>query len=232
MKEWTAVIPLRAGSKGLAKKNVCLLGGKPLYMHSVDVALEAGATHIVITTDIDELFSIKFDDRVVVIRRPAELCHDAVPMAPVILHAISYAKISGVILLLQATSPLRTATDVQDALDIISSGKFDVVMSVTSADPSVLKWGRVNPDGSYLPISNVEYCFSNRQSLGEVYKPTGAIYAMNSEWFSTNGGFLTEKIGVVKIPNYRSIDIDSMADLQLCENFLNSTSKDCGHENC
>lgn len=221
MRKWSAIIPLRAGSKGLPKKNIRMLVGKPLYMHAVDVALEAGASRIIITTDIEELFTVELDSRVVVIKRPSELCDDAVPMAPVVLHAIEHAVISGPVVLLQATSPLRQACDLHSALDALSCGPFDLVMSVTDADPSVLKWGKVLADGTYAPISNPEFCFSNRQSLGLLYKPNGAIYAMHAEWFYENKGFVTEKMGAIIMPSSRSVDIDGLADFQLCEKYLN-----------
>ena len=69
---WTAVIPLRRGSKGLPGKNIRLLADKPLYMHSVDVALEAGAQRIIISTDISDVLSSALPPREQVIERPSD----------------------------------------------------------------------------------------------------------------------------------------------------------------
>ena len=214
------MIPLRAGSKGLPGKNTRLLAGKPLFMHAVDLALDAGAQRVLITTDIEQVLNATLPAGVSVVRRPADLCGDTVPMAPVLLHALGAGQVSGPVVLLQATSPLRQVVDVQAALQRLASGAFDLVMSVTEADRGVLKWGRLADDGRYLPLSSPEHCFANRQSLPAVVKPNGAVYAMQAEWFVANQGFVSERIGTVVMPEARSLDIDQLADFERCEAML------------
>ena len=85
---WTAVIPLRAGSKGLPGKNTRGLAGKPLYRHAVDLALAAGASRVILSTDIPELLTAAVPPGVQTLERPADLCGDAVPMAPVLIQAL------------------------------------------------------------------------------------------------------------------------------------------------
>jgi CMP-N-acetylneuraminic acid synthetase len=219
---WTAVIPLRGGSKGLPGKNTRPLAGKPLYRHAVDVALAAGAQRVLISTDIAEVLTAQLPAGVLALPRPPELCGDTVPMAPVLLHALAAGQVSGPVVLLQATSPLRQVNDVLAALQRLSSGNFDLVMSVTEADRGVLKWGRVGADGRYLPLSSPEHCFANRQSLPPVVKPNGAVYAMQAAWFVDNQGFVTDRLGTVLMPPERSHDIDNLADFERCEALLNS----------
>jgi N-acylneuraminate cytidylyltransferase len=213
---WTAVIPLRRGSKGLPGKNIRLLAGKPLYMHSVDVALEAGAQRIIISTDIADVLSSVLPPRVQVIERPSDLCGEEVPMAPVLLHALQVAACEGAVVLLQATSPLRKVADVLSALDVFAKGRFDLVMSVTEADRSVLKWGRVEGD-RFVPLSDPAHCFSNRQSLPPVVRPNGAVYVMQAQWFIASRSFVSERIGLVHMSPERSQDIDTLADFERCE---------------
>jgi len=213
---WTAVIPLRRGSKGLPGKNIRLLAGKPLYMHSVDVALEAGAQRIIISTDISDVLSSALPPRVQVIERPSDLCGEEVPMAPVLLHALQVAACEGAVVLLQATSPLRKVADVLSALDVFAKGRFDLVMSVTEADRSVLKWGRVEGD-RFVPLSDPAHCFSNRQSLPPVVRPNGAVYVMQAQWFIASRSFVSERIGLVHMSPERSQDIDTLADFERCE---------------
>lgn len=213
---WTAVIPLRRGSKGLPGKNIRLLAGKPLYMHSVDVALEAGAQRIIISTDIADVLSSVLPPRVQVIERPSDLCGEEVPMAPVLLHALQVAACEGAVVLLQATSPLRKVADVLSALDVFAKGRFDLVMSVTEADRSVLKWGRVEGD-RFVPLSDPAHCFSNRQSLPPVVRPNGAVYVMQAQWFIASRSFVSERIGLVHMSPERSQDIDTFADFERCE---------------
>ena len=219
---WIAVIPLRGGSKGLPGKNTRLLAGKPLYRHAVDLALAAGASRVLISTDIPEVLTAELPHTVQALQRPPELCGDTVPMAPVLVHALQTGQVQGPVVLLQATSPLRQVVDVQQALARLASGAFDLVMSVTDADRSVLKWGQVQPDGRFVPLSSPEHCFANRQSLPSVYKPNGAVYAMNASWFIEQNSFVTERIGTVVMPPERSHDIDNLSDFELCEALLNS----------
>ncbi len=217
---WTAVIPLRGGSKGLPGKNTRSLAGKPLYRHAVDLALAAGASRVLISTDIPEVLAAELPHSVQALHRPPELCGDTVPMAPVLVHALQTAKVQGPVVLLQATSPLRQVGDVQAALQRLATGAFDLVMSVTDAERSVLKWGQVQPDGRFVPLSCPEHCFANRQSLPPVYKPNGAVYAMLAQWFIEQQSFVSERIGTVVMPPERSFDIDNMADFVLCESLL------------
>lgn len=213
---WTAVIPLRAGSKGLPGKNTRLLAGKPLYRHAVDAALEAGAYRVILTTDIPEVMSASYPLAVQTIQRPLALCGDAVPMAPVLSHALQAAACEGTVVLLQATSPMRQASDIQAALHVFASGQHELVMSVTEADRGVLKWGRLDGD-RFMPLSEPAFCFANRQSLPPVVRPNGAVYVMNAEWFLKRGSFVSERIGVLQMSAERSQDIDTLADFERCE---------------
>ena len=213
---WTAVIPLRAGSQGLPGKNTRLLAGKPLYRHAVDVALAAGAARVILTTDIPDVLSASLPAGVLTLQRPADLCDDTVPMAPVLVHALQAAACEGTVVLLQATSPMRRATDIQAALDVFATGQHDLVMSVTEADRSVLKWGRIDGD-RFVPLSDPAHCFSNRQSLPPVVRPNGAVYVMQAQWFLDRGSFVSERIGVVQMSAESSQDIDTLADFERCE---------------
>jgi len=219
---WTAVIPLRAGSKGLPGKNTRPLAGKPLFRHSVDLALAAGAKKVIISTNIDEVLAAELPAGVQALPRPPELCGDDVPMAPVLAHALRTAQVQGVVVLLQATSPLRQVSDVQAALQRLATGDFELVMSVTEADRGVLKWGQLLTDGRFAPLSSPEHCFTNRQSLPPVYKPNGAVYAMSATWFLSQQSFVSERIGTVIMPTERSNDVDNLSDFELCEALLNS----------
>jgi N-acylneuraminate cytidylyltransferase len=213
---WTAFIPIRGGSKGLPNKNTLHLSGKPLYRHAVDLALEAGAHQVIISTDIPEVLSAVLPQRVQVIDRPSNLCGDNVPMAPVLIHALEDSKCKGVLVLLQATSPLRQVTDINNSLNLFATGQYDLVISVTDADRGVLKWGQVNGD-RFIPISRAEFCFANRQNLPSLVKPNGAIYVMDAHWFLANGDFVSDHIGATYMSKQRSVDIDTLEDLKLCE---------------
>lgn len=222
---WTAVIPLRAGSKGLPSKNTRSLAGKPLYRHAVDQALQAGAQRVVITTDMPEVLTAELPAQVVLVDRPPELAGDAVPMAPVLQHALRAAGCRGTVVLLQATSPLRRRSDIESALAVFAGGDFELVMSVTSADRGVLKWGTLRGN-RFQPLSDPAHCFANRQSLPPVVRPNGALYVLSAERFVASGSFVSEHIGVVEMPAEHSQDIDSLEDFERCEAALEAAHGD------
>lgn len=217
-----AVIPLRAGSKGLPGKNIRPLAGKPLYLHSVDQALRV-VGKCVISTDIADVLSGDRSPACQVVPRPPELAADQTPIAPVLMHLFEHLKqqdaLPNVAVLLQATSPLRRDEDIQSAIDLYRSGRFELVMSVVKTDPGILKYGFAK-GGRFTPISSPEFCFSNRQSLPEIVRPNGAVYVFSPEAFMQNGSLATESIGSIEMPEAHSIDIDTLADLKAAEEFL------------
>jgi N-acylneuraminate cytidylyltransferase len=195
------------------------LAGRPLYRHAVDLALEAGAARVLISTDIPQVLDAAHPPAVQALHRPAELCADETPMAPVLVHAIGATAIDGAVVLLQATSPLRALEDIASALERYRSGNFDLVMSVTTADRGVQKWGRIDND-RFVPLSLPQHVFSNRQALPPLVKPNGAIYVFDAQAFVARGGFPVDRIGAVEMPAERSQDIDTLADFEFCERQL------------
>ncbi len=220
MTPFVAIIPARGGSRGLPGKNLADLAGKPLWRWSLDQAREAGATRVILTTDIAEILAAPPDDDLTLIERPSDLADDSTPMAPVLLHALADDALKGeTIALLQPTSPLRSAEDIRASVSLFEAGGHDLVMTVTEADRGVLKYGVMEGE-SFSVMRNPAHCFSNRQSLPPVYKPTGAVYVFNRDWFIENGGFETDRIGAVQMPAERAADIDTEEDLRRAGEFL------------
>lgn len=222
---FAAIIPIRAGSKGFPGKNVRPLAGKPLFRHAVDQAIAAGASRVIITTDICEVIEAQFEECVEVLARPTPLCSDSAPMAPVILHALEANSVSGAVVLMQATSPLRRPSHVVEALEMFSADTFDLVMSVAPADRAVLKYGTLVGD-RFVPLVDARYSFSNRQDLPSVVRPNGAVYVFNAEWFRSKGSFSAERIGVIHMSHEDSYDIDRVEDLIECERILKERAKE------
>ena len=215
---------MRAGSKGLPGKNLRDLGGLPLYAHSVRVAQEAGAEAVLLSTDISAVLAAEHGPGVIPVERPSELASDSAPMAGVVLHALSAEAglaidDDAIVVLLQPTSPLRTADDVLRAVQFIARDEGQLAMGVTQVDSGVLKYGRVI-DGRFAPLSRPEHCFANRQSLPPVYRPNGAVYAFRAGWFRRHGGFETPDIVAVEMNETRSIDVDCLEDLERAADWL------------
>lgn len=222
-----AILPLRAGSKGLPGKNLLPIAGKPLYRHTLDQALRT-VGRCAISTDIPEILNGDAPEGCIVLPRPAHLADDKTGMAPVLLHVFDQLERTGLLpettVLMQATSPLRRDEDVFAAINRHAEGGFDLVMSVTSADSGILKYGFLK-GGRFEAVSRPEYCFQNRQELAQVVRPNGAVYVFSTPVFRRNVGFPTRSIGAIEMPQTLSIDIDGEADLRAAEAILLRSSR-------
>jgi len=212
-----ALIPLRAGSRGLPGKNIRPLADQPLFVHTIHQARTAGIKQVVITTDIPELIDADLGPDVRVAPRPAALAADTTPMADVLRYVLAQV-IAGpaTIVLLQATSPLREPADIRRGIDLHAGKQFDVVMSATRAESGVLKWGKADGD-RFLPLSESTHCFANRAQLPPVYRPDGAVYVFDAEWFRRIGTLAGGCIGMIETPPERAYDIDTLADFEAVE---------------
>ena len=212
-----AIIPARAGSSGLVKKNTKKLVGVPLYQHAIKQAQAAGINDILISTDDREILDTNQADGVRLIKRPDNLATDATPMIEVLTDLVAHHILDNrLVVLLQPTSPLRRAGHIQGALDVYTKGAFDIVVSAVEIDRSVLKAGLL-VGKTYQPINSPEYTFSNRQLLPPVFKHNGAIYIFSRDWLHANQSFNTDCIGLYKMSAADSIDIDNAEDFALCQ---------------
>ena len=219
LSEYVAIVPARGGSKGLARKNILPLDEKPLFQYAVDQGLRT-VSQVVVSTDMSEILISDQQDRVQLYERPSQFAQDASTMDDVLRDVISAQNLTGkTLVLLQVTSPLRLDQDVLDAISVYETGLYDLVQTVTPAEQSILKWG-MRRGNTFIPVSKPEYCFSNRQSLPEVFKPNGAVYVFGADWFLSNGGLATDRIGMCEMPKERSHDIDTLADFETVEHML------------
>lgn len=221
LKNFNVIIPLRAGSKGMPNKNISLLAGKPLYLHSLDHAKSIRANRIIVTTDINEVIKNSKKENYEVIKRPKKLCTDNATMSSVIVHAVKKAEISGTIILLQPTSPLRSIADIKKCIQVYFKYNPEIVLSITKANSAVLKFGSLDSDNSFQPFGGSESLFKNRQYLPQVFKPNGAIFIFDAKWILKNRDLsMAKSIHGVKMPLARSYDIDTEEDFNICENQL------------
>jgi N-acylneuraminate cytidylyltransferase len=217
MKAYTAVIPMRAGSKGCPGKNERIFAGKPLYRHTLDQARCAGISDIVITTDIPSLTSQRLGDDVRVLHRPAHLALDQTPMDAVLNNFVdSPLCCTDRLILLQVTSPLRKVQDIRKAVDLYETGDFDLVLSASPADRSVLKYG-TSYGNEFLPLVTASHCFSNRAQLPTVYKPDGGVFVFGTTGFKKHRTLGAGRIGFIESAFQPSMDIDTEDDFRRAE---------------
>lgn len=218
-----ALVPVRAGSKGLPGKNTRSLAGVPLYLRAVLQALRC-FPEVVLSTDIPEISQADLPPGCSLLARPPELAQDATTMAPVVAHAIDACQLQRKrIALLQATSPLRRDADIRGTLALHDTGLYDITFTVTEADASVLKYGTMDA-GAFTALRDPKHCFSNRQSLPPVYRPNGAVYVFSAEDFTKTGDFPCNRMGAYEMTSDRSFDIDTETDFRTVESILNNES--------
>ena len=211
-----AVVPIRAGSKGLPGKNLMSLDGMPLYLRAVHQGLRT-VGRAVLSTDITEIDGADLPEGCALCRRPAHLASDDTPMAAVIDHLIVECSLQGAtIVLLQATSPLRSDDDIHRAMTLFRDGGHDLVLSVVECDRGVLKYGTME-NNTFTAMREQGFCFYNRQQLPPVVGPNGAVFVFEADRFLDMNGFPMQQTGAIEMPADRSVDIDNLDDLRRVE---------------
>lgn len=211
MQKLTAIVPVRAGSKGFPGKNTKILEGIPLYLRA---ALQGVRTtgNALISTDIEEILHSKHPAHILLSQRPEHLSSDNSSMEEVLKYVIEKESLhDSTLVLLQATSPLRRDTDIQEAIQLYNKGHHDLVMSVVKENKGILKYGTLE-NGRFIALRKPSYCFFNRQQLPDVYAPNGAVYVFSARKFIEASGFPTGKIGAIQMASEHSLDIDTQQD--------------------
>ncbi|MEN6554391.1 MAG: acylneuraminate cytidylyltransferase family protein [Methanobacterium sp.] len=222
-----AFIPARGGSKGIPKKNIRKLGGKPLIAWTIEQALKCKCLNkIIVSTDDHQISEIsKQHGAEVPFLRPKEIAGDASPTIDAVIHAIDFMENQNytpeIVILLQPTSPLRSFQDIETALKIfIKHQKIcNSVVSVSKYDHSPY-WSLKMEKGYLKPNFGEEYFKMRRQDIPHLYMPNGSIYISSTNDLRKFKGFFGDKILPYEMPKERSVDIDTMIDFKLAELIL------------
>lgn len=220
-----AIIPARRGSKRLAMKNTLPLKGKPLIQWTIDAAIDSGVIDlIVVTSDDEKVLSIAKENKIETISRPANLATDSASTYDVIIHALDVLKKKDIvtkrIMLLQPTSPLRTASDIRNSVRKMDDWGYNSIISVCEAEHSPLWSNVIDEDGrmdNFLPKDLINI---RSQDLKKYYRLNGALYLAHTILYRKNSGFFMEKSCAYIMPQERSVDIDSKLDFILCNAIL------------
>lgn len=221
------LIPARAGSKGLPGKNTKLLRGKPLVAYSIEFALNNlnDGDELCITTNDEEVLTIANNMGVTLpFRRPEELATDTATSYDVIRHALLFYENKGhhfdAILLLQPTSPFRVQADFNELVATYDEDTDMVVSVKYSKENPYFNLFEENADG-YLTKSK-DGNFERRQDTPKVFAFNGSMYLINTRSVKQSPISEFKKIKKIIMPEERSIDIDTFADWNLAEFYLNN----------
>jgi CMP-N-acetylneuraminic acid synthetase len=215
-----AVVPARGGSVGLPGKNLAPFQGRPLVAHTVHTAVAAGVPEVVVTTDDAEIAAAAAAEGARTVDRPAHLAEATSRTLPAVLHALDALAVPDetLVLLLQPTSPLRTADDIAECLDIHGDRPTgSVVQMCRSTEHHPLKVCLETPDGGIAPVRDWADLEAPRQVLPAVLRPTGGIYLVRAGDLRRHERFFIPEVRPQFVPVERAIDIDSAADLELAE---------------
>ena len=217
-------IPARSGSKGIIDKNIVDVAGKPLMAYTIEAARGSAYVDEVIVSTDSALYAevaCKFG-AIVPFLRPAELATDISPEMDTTMHLMSWLEREGcakyglfdIIIRLQVTSPLRTADDIDTALELFIEKGADSVISVFECPVTPL-WMNTLPENRCMKnFISVEIRQKNRQELPQYYQLNGAIFAADWNFMKSTRGWYGEKTYAYIMSKEHSVDVDDMLDLE------------------
>lgn len=221
-----AIIPARSGSKGLKDKNIKLLNGKPLIWYSIQAALDSGFfDEVMVSTDSEKYAEIAREcGASVPFLRSKSTSGDKASSWDAVKEVLDNYNIKGIqfdnVMLLQPTSPLRTAEDIAEAFGIMEKNNAISVVSVCEVEHSPL-WSNTLPDNGCLEgfirpeVANT----TGRQGLPTYYRINGAIYLTKITKVLVKNLYTDSGFAYV-MPQSRSVDIDTELDFKMAEFLL------------
>lgn len=224
-----AIIPARGGSKGVPNKNIRVVAGKPLIAYSIESGLKSKLiSHLVVSTDSEAIAQVSKElGAKVPFMRPAELATDMAASLPVIQHAVKEMEAQlGVlfdcIVMLQATCPLRSTKDIDEAVTKFYDTGADSVISVVSVGGNhPLRMKRIVGDQLVNYIEQGVEDMRPRQVLPPTYIRNGALYITKRDIIMNENSFIGSDCRAFVMPDDRSINIDKFEDMLIAEYYLN-----------
>lgn len=218
-----AIIPARAGSKGLPDKNTIDFHGRPLITWTIDAAIKSQCfSDIIVSSNDDEVLRISRDygDIITALDRPEVLCGDEVPGVAVALHAVKAKPSCKYAMLLQPTSPLRSYKDIRGACEFGLKNSLESLVSLTEVSKHPNWMFNVDEESMVLSPYEDTKLHNIRQSIPKLYQLNGAIYFFQTKWILKSESLVFSNTRGYFMPFERSIDIDTKYDLLLAKQIM------------
>ncbi len=218
-----AMIPARGGSKGVHRKNLACICGKPLIAWSIDEALKSRyIDRLILSSEDAEIIQIASELGCdVPFVRPNSLAQDDTPMIEVVSHALSIlGEGFSYLVLLQPTSPLRNAQDIDTCIQHCLASNAKACISMTEASKSPFWMYSVSETGYLVPFMDNDKQYTRRQDIPKAFIPNGAVYVSEIDFLRERSAFITDQTKAYIMPAERSFDIDSRLDMEICEFLL------------
>ena len=218
LRQVVAIIPARGGSKGIPGKNTRLLNNKPLIAYSIEAACEAKMVNqVYVSTDDPHIAQIATDYCTEIIHRPAEIASDTASSESALFHALTTLEAAGIspdlVVFLQCTSPIRSSTDIDRAIQQLRKENADSLLSVSPSHRFL--WQRVNGVAESI---NYDYRYrQRRQDINPQYAENGSIYIFKPWVLKEYGNRLGGKIAMFPMSEAAAHEIDSLLDFEIAE---------------
>jgi N-acylneuraminate cytidylyltransferase/CMP-N,N'-diacetyllegionaminic acid synthase len=226
-----AIIPARGGSKGVPRKNVRNLNGKPLIAYTIEEAKKSKyVDRVMVSTEDEEIEVISKEyGAEVPCLRPNELARDDSAAVDCVMHMLNWLKcnenyLPDYVCLLQCTSPLRTADDIDGTIDRSINTGMDGAVSICEAEVNPY-WTNVFEGDKLKYFLEEGKKISRRQDLPKVYRLNGAVYVIKTDVFLRDKTFETENVTGYVMNNESSIDIDTELDFKVAELIMKECEK-------
>lgn len=224
-----AVIPARGGSKRLPRKNIIPFFGKPMIVHTIEAALETGLfERTVVSSEDEEILRIASESGANLDKRSPELATDTATVSQVCRDFLRKEQRSGrsydILCVLYATAPLRTSGDIKTVVAMVSTGKCESALATTEYALAPNQALRITRDNTLQPMWP-EVVDLNSKDMPPLCAGNGSTYAVKTESFMKTGSFLGfDTLGHL-MPASRSVDINTMEDLELANYYAKKLSK-------
>lgn len=205
------LILARGGSKGIPRKNIIDINGKPLIQYAIEAAKASKANHIYVSTDCAAIMLEAIKHKANVIMRPSNISGDNSKSEDALMHFAKTISFD-ILVFIQPTSPLMIAEDINNGLEML--GEYDSVFSAYK-EHWIPRWNIGNTPDNW-DINNRPM----RQDMPEKWVENGAIYITKREFLEKSGLRYSGKIGILEMPQSRSFQIDTLDDLELIKKII------------
>ena len=217
-----AIIPARGGSKGLKDKNIKPLAGKPLIAWTIQAALNSAyIDRVIVSSDSKAIIdTAKQYGAEAPFTRDKSLAEDESPTFDVIWDVLQRYPGYDWVVLLQPTSPLRIAEDIDAAIDCCIKRMAPACISVCLSSESPHWMYTLDAKNHMHALYNEELIYQ-RQKLPKIYSLNGAVYVARREWLLEQKRFISPETTAYEMPQERSVDVDNIIDFLLAETIIN-----------
>lgn len=223
------IVTARGGSKGIPRKNLRLLGGRPLLAWTAEAATQATSLHrVILSTDDEEIAAVgRAVGLEIPFLRPPELSTDQTPTLPVLQHAVTWLEAQGerydAVCLLQPTSPLRTSSEIDACVALLQRSGADAAVSVslvpTEYNPHWVYFADAATGELHLSTGEVTP-IPRRQDLPPAYHRDGAIFVTRRDVLMEKGSMYGSRLVGHQVDAAKSLDIDTLEDWARAEEIV------------